>query len=96
MGTIYIYIYIYIYSRIFIRNTEYTYSYPRSYMPIRRWPKLDDYYEYLQFINYKINDSLYQSGISECIRNFKIKEEVLEILKNIGNWSYNILLSIIL
>ena len=62
-------------------------------MPIRIWPKSDDYYGYLQFINYKINDSLYQSGISECIRNFKIKEEVLEILKNIGNWSYNILLS---
>ena len=29
------------------------------YMPIRRWPNLDDYYGYLQFINYKINDSLY-------------------------------------
>ena len=93
METIYIYIYIYIYSRIFTRSTEYTNSYPRSYMPIRRWSKFDDYYGYLQFINCKINDSLYQNGISEYIRNFKIKEEVLEILKNIGNRSYNVLLS---
>ena len=86
MDHLYIYIYIYIYV---LKSSPEAHSIiipiPDTKCPSEDDPDLDDYYGYLQFINYGKNDSLYQNGISEYIENFKIKLETLKRLKIIGD-----------